>query len=31
MIIDRDDLQRERTVKEIAERFGICDKTVRAL
>ncbi len=31
MIIDKEDLQRDRTAKEIAERFGVCDKTVRAL
>ena len=31
MIKDREDLQRERTAKEIAERFGICVKTVRNL
>ena len=28
MIIDKEDLQRDRTAKEIAERFGVCDKTV---
>ena len=31
MITDKDNLQRERTAKEIAERFGVCDKTVQAL
>ncbi len=31
MIIDKDDLLKERTPQEIAERFGICVKTVRAL
>ena len=31
MIIDKEDLQRDRTAKEIAERFGVCDKTVQAL
>ena len=31
MIIDRDDLQKERKAWEIAERFGISDKTVQAL
>lgn len=31
MIKDKDDLLRERTAKEIAERFGVCDKTVQAL
>ena len=31
MIIDKDDMLRERTAKEIAERFGICVKTVRNL
>ena len=31
MITDKDNLQRERTAKEIAEHFGICDKTVKRL
>lgn len=31
MIKDRNDLQRERKAWEIAERFGVCVKTVRNL
>ncbi len=31
MIIDKDDLLKERTPQEIAERFGVSDKTVKAL
>ncbi len=31
MIIDKEDLLKERTPQEIAERFGICVKTVKAL
>ena len=31
MIKDYDDLQKERKAWELAERFGVCVKTVRAL
>ena len=31
MIKDKEDLLRDRTAKEIAERFGVCEKTVRNL
>lgn len=31
MITNKDDLLKERTPQEIAERFGICVKTVKAL